>query len=176
MADEAPRRRGAEGTLVSGRLVLPDEVVVGHLVVEDGRIAAIEADPRVRAEVTVVPGFVDVHVHGWGGHDAMNGREALDGMARALARRGVTTFLPTSVSASFERLTDFAGSVRRWLPGAPADGAEPVGFNMEGPFLAESRRGAHPAGLLRHPADLDEDRLATFVEGLRIITIAPELR
>jgi N-acetylglucosamine-6-phosphate deacetylase len=47
---------------------------------------------------------------------------------------------------------------------------------MEGPFLAPSRRGAHPAGLLRHPADLDEDRLATFTDGLRIMTIAPELR
>ena len=97
-------------------------------------------------------------------------------MARALAQRGVTSFLPTSVTASFERLTDFAGSVRGWMPGAPLDGAEPLGFNMEGPFLAESRKGAHPAGLLRHPADLDEERLATFVEGLRVITIAPELR
>ncbi len=66
--------------------------------------------------------------------------------------------------------------MRGWLPGAPRDGAEPLGFNMEGPFLAPSRRGAHPAGLLRHPADLDEDRLATFTDGLRIMTIAPELR
>lgn len=176
MADGVPRRLAAGGALVSGRLVLPDEVVIGHLVVEDGRIAAIEPDPRAGAEVTIVPGFVDMHVHGWGGHDAMGGRADLDGMARALARRGVTTFLPTSVTASFERLTDFAESVRAWLPGAPADGAEPVGFNMEGPFLAGSRRGAHPATLLRHPADLDEERLATFTEGLRVITIAPELR
>ena len=80
------------------------------------------------------------------------------------------------MTASFEALTSFADSVRGWMPGAPADGAEPLGFNMEGPFLAESRKGAHPAGLLRHPADLDEDRLATFTEGLRVITIAPELR
>jgi N-acetylglucosamine-6-phosphate deacetylase len=163
--------------MVSGRLVTGDgDVRPGRVIVEDGRIAAIEADPEAPGDVTVVPGFIDVHVHGWGGHDAMGGPEALDGMARALARRGVTTFLPTSVTASFERLTAFAESVRAWLPGAPADGAEPVGFNMEGPFLAESRRGAHPAELLRHPADLDEDRLATFLEGLRVITIAPELR
>jgi N-acetylglucosamine-6-phosphate deacetylase len=97
-------------------------------------------------------------------------------MARALAARGVTTFLPTSVTASFERLTEFAESVRTWMPGAPSDGAEPLGFNMEGPFLAESRRGAHPAGLLRHPDELDEARLETFLEGLRIMTVAPELR
>lgn len=180
MADPAHGDRAAgrvrADTVVSGRLVLPDEVVVGHLVVADGRIVSVESDVRARQDVTVVPGFIDVHVHGWGGHDAMAGPQALDGMARALARRGVTTFLPTSVTASFERLTAFAEAVRTWLPGAPADGAEPVGFNMEGPFLAESRRGAHPTGLLRHPADLDEDRLATFLEGLRVITIAPELR
>jgi N-acetylglucosamine-6-phosphate deacetylase len=163
-------------TTVSGRLVMADEVRPGHILIEDGRIAAIEADASAPRDVTITPGFIDVHVHGWGGHDAMGGAQALDGMARALAHRGVTSFLPTSVTATFEALTEFAETVRAWMPLAPADGAEPLGFNMEGPFLAESRKGAHPAGLLRHPADLAEDRLATFTEGLRIITIAPELR
>jgi N-acetylglucosamine-6-phosphate deacetylase len=168
---------GASGrTIVSGSLVLPDGVRCGHVIVEDDRIAAIEEDDGAPPDVSIAPGFIDVHVHGWGGHDAMGGARALDGMARALARRGVTSFLPTSVTASFEALTEFADSVRGWTPGAPTDGAEPLGFNMEGPFLAQGRKGAHPAGLLRHPADLDEDRLATFTEGLRVITIAPELR
>ena len=167
---------GSGRTVVSGRLVRPDGVRPGRVIVEDDRIAAIEDDAGAPPDITIAPGFIDVHVHGWGGHDAMGGREALDGMARALASRGVTSFLPTSVTASFEALTAFANSVRGWMPGAPADGAEPLGFNMEGPFLAQGRKGAHPAGLLRHPADLDDDRLATFTEGLRIITIAPELR
>ncbi len=171
-----PERAGRGRTTVSGQLVLAEQVVAGHVHVEDGRITAIEADPAAPTGRFIAPGFIDVHVHGWGGHDAMGGREALDGMARALAARGVTAFLPTSVTAGFERLTEFADSVRGWLPDAPADGAEPLGFNMEGPFLAASRKGAHPLDLLRHPADLDEDRLATFVDGLRIITIAPELR
>ncbi len=162
---------------ISGRLVLDDGEAVGHLHVDDdGRIAAIEPDGSALSDVLVVPGFIDVHIHGWGGHDAMGGSEALSGMARALAARGVTSFLPTSVTASFEKLTIFADSVREWIPGAPGDGAEPLGFNMEGPFLAEKKKGAHPADLLRHPEDLDDERLATFVEGLRIITIAPELR
>jgi N-acetylglucosamine-6-phosphate deacetylase len=161
---------------LSGRLVLTDGTLLGHLRVDDGRITDIEADGSVTGDAIIVPGFIDVHVHGWGGHDAMGGGAALDGMARALAARGVTSFLPTSVTASFEKLSVFAESVREWLPGAPADGAEPLGFNMEGPFLAPDKKGAHPLDLLRHPADLDEDRLASFVEGLRIITIAPELR
>jgi N-acetylglucosamine-6-phosphate deacetylase len=162
---------------ISGRLVVDDGEVIGRLSVDDdGRIASIEADGSGPADTLVVPGFIDVHVHGWGGHDAMGGPAALSGMARALAARGVTSFLPTSVTASFEKLTVFAEAVREWMPGAPADGAEPLGFNMEGPFLAEAKKGAHPAHLLRHPADLDDERLATFLEGLRIITIAPELR
>ena len=162
---------------VSGRLILDDGEVLGRLHVDDhGRIAGIEPDAAAPTHALVVPGFIDVHVHGWGGHDAMGGPAALSGMARALAGRGVTSFLPTSVTASFEQLTDFADAVRGWIPEAPADGAEPLGFNMEGPFLAEAKKGAHPAGLLRHPEDLDDERLAAFVEGLRVITIAPELR
>ena len=169
---------------IGGRLVLDDDVVSGRLVVEDGRIAAIEADragPGGRAPdgapqdgPVVMPGFIDVHVHGWGGHDAMGGTAALDGMARALARRGVTSFLPTAVTASLERLAGFADGVRAWMSGAPGDGAEPLGFNLEGPFLAEARKGAHPAALLRDPADVSEAELAPLLDGLRVITIAPE--
>ena len=163
--------------VISGRIIVDDGEVVGRVHVgDDGRIAAIEPDGLAPVDALVLPGFIDVHVHGWGGHDAMGGSEALSGMARALAARGVTSFLPTSVTASFEKLTVFADSVREWMPGAPADGAEPLGFNMEGPFLAEQKKGAHPADLLRHPEDLDDERLATFIEGLRVITIAPELR
>ena len=63
---------------------------------------------RVTATAVLAPGFVDVHVHGWGGHDAMGDRAALDGMARALLRHGVTSFLPTGVSAPLDDLYRFA--------------------------------------------------------------------
>jgi N-acetylglucosamine-6-phosphate deacetylase len=161
---------------LSGRLLLEDGELLGHLVISDGLIAAIEPDSVVDGAFTITPGFIDVHVHGWGGHDAMDGPDALDGMARALAAHGVTSFLPTSVTASFERLTEFADSVRTWMPAAPGDGSEPLGFNMEGPFLAEGKKGAHPSDLLRHPEELDDARLDTFLDGLRVITVAPELR
>jgi N-acetylglucosamine-6-phosphate deacetylase len=164
----------SEQTAISGRLVLDDGVVLGHVHVEGDRIAAVEPDERIASGPYVMPGFIDVHVHGWGGHDAMGGNEALTGMSRALARRGVTSFLPTSVTVSMERVARFADSVRTWLPSAPGDGAEPLGFNMEGPFLAEAKRGAHPAHLLRDPADVDAATLAPCLDGLRVITIAPE--
>ena len=84
----------------------------------------------------------------------MGDAAALDGMARALLRRGVTSFLPTAVTAPLDELTAFAERVRAWLPAAPADGAEPLGSTSEGPFLASARRGAHdgraPARSGRH--------------------------
>jgi N-acetylglucosamine-6-phosphate deacetylase len=163
-------------TELTGRLVLDDRVVGGRIIIEDDRVAEVAVDGGVgEGAAYLAPGFVDVHVHGWGGHDAMGGRAALDGMARALARRGVTSFLPTAVTAPLDALAGFADDVRRWLPDAPADGAQPLGFNLEGPFLAEARRGAHDPALLRSPADVRHDQLTPLADGLRVITIAPEL-
>ncbi len=75
-------------------------------------------------------------------------------MARALLRQGVTSFLPTAPSLPEAELPRFADRVRAWIPDAPGDGAQPLGFNLEGPFLAPSRKGAHDPAVLRTPAQL----------------------
>ena len=162
--------------VVEGRLVLDDRVAPGRIAVEDGRISAVDVGgPAAEHGPSIAPGFVDVHVHGGGGHDAMGDTAALDGMARHLMRRGVTSFLPTAVSAPLSSLVAFAERVRAWLPDAPRDGAEPLGFDLEGPFLAKARRGAHDAKHLRIPTDVGRDELEPLLEGLRLVTIAPEL-
>jgi len=162
---------------VTGRLVLDDRVAPGRVSIDDGLITAVEVDATGVPEdaAYIAPGFVDVHVHGWGGHDAMGDRDALDGMARALLRRGVTSFLPTAVTAPLDDLTAFAERVRSWMPSAPGDGAEPLGFNLEGPFLADARRGAHDQMQLRAPADVSPETIETLTDGLRLLTVAPEL-
>lgn len=165
-------------TVLRGRLVLDDSVVPGRVVVEDGSIAAVEFADASAADAGgpyIAPGFVDLHVHGWGGHDAMGDLAALDGMARRLLRRGVTGFLPTAVAAPLDDLVAFADRVRAWRPAAPADGAEPLGFNLEGPFLADARRGAHDQNALIAPADAPQATLDALVDGLQVMTVAPEL-
>jgi N-acetylglucosamine-6-phosphate deacetylase len=163
-------------TTVAGRLVLEDRIASGSLTVKDGRIVTVALEETAGdGGPYIAPGFVDVHVHGWGGHDAMGDPAALDGMARALLRRGVTSFLPTAVTAPLDDLAAFADRVRTWLPSAPADGAEPLGFNLEGPFLAPARRGAHAAAYLRDPAGAPRDTLERLLDGLRLLTVAPEL-
>lgn len=161
--------------VVAGRLVLADAVVPGRVTVEGGRIAAVEPDPSAAGGPYLAPGFIDVHVHGWGGHDATGDAAALSGMARALLRRGVTSFLPTAPTLAEEELPRFADRVRRWMPDAPDDGSEPLGFNLEGPFIAPARRGAHDPALLRTPDGLGAAVVDAVLEGLRIMTVAPEL-
>ena len=75
-------------------------------------------------------------------------------MARALLRRGVTSFLPTGVTSPSTNFHAWADRVRGWMPAAPADGAGPLGFNLEGPFLSQAKKGAHNPELLLDPADV----------------------
>ncbi|HEY0442610.1 MAG TPA: N-acetylglucosamine-6-phosphate deacetylase [Candidatus Limnocylindrales bacterium] len=167
---------------VRGRLVLDDRVVVGRLQIDGGWITDVaveaEADTSGAASTDVpyiTPGFVDVHVHGWGGHDAMGPASDLDGMARALLRHGVTSFLPTGVTNPFPVLRAFADEVRGWMPHAPADGADPLGFNIEGPFIAPARKGAHNPAFLAVPADVPRAELEPLLDGFRLTTVAPEI-
>lgn len=163
-------------SIVAGQLVLHDEVVGGRLRIEDGRIAAVEHDDAEVGGPFIAPGFVDIHVHGFGGHDAMAGPTALDGMARALLRRGVTSFLPTAVTAGLDTLADFVASVRAWRASAPADGAAPLGVNLEGPFISPARAGAQNPASIRSPAGLDlEAVLGPLLGELRVMTVAPEI-
>jgi N-acetylglucosamine-6-phosphate deacetylase len=162
-------------TTIEARLVLADRVEGGRLTVEDGWIVAAETVDAALDAPFVAPGFVDIHVHGGGGHDAMGDAAALDGMARHLLRHGVTAFLPTAVSAPLPRLAGFASGVRAWIANAPVDGAEPLGFNLEGPFLADARRGAHDPASLAVPVEVARADLEPLLDGLRLVTIAPEL-
>jgi N-acetylglucosamine-6-phosphate deacetylase len=161
---------------VDGRLVFEDRIAMGRVVIEDDLIVAVEiatADHEVDLPY-IAPGFVDIHVHGGGGHDAMGDGDAIAGLARHLLRHGVTSFLPTAVTAPIESLVAFAERVRERSPG-PSDGAEILGANLEGPFLAGARRGAHDPASLRYPADVPPEELEPLLPGLRVVTIAPEL-
>jgi len=168
-------------TELRGRLVLEDRVAPGAVAIEDGAIVAVEFDDGAAALNAaaglpyLAPGFVDVHVHGWGGHSAMGPVEDLDGMARALLRQGVTSFLPTAWTTPMAELHTFADRVRAWIPRAPDDGAQPLGFNLEGPFISHAKKGAHDPSLILSPADVPWSEIEPLVEGLTVTTIAPEI-
>jgi len=163
-------RRGA----LLGRAVLEDRVVGARISVARGQIEAIDEDEAGTDGPLLCPGFVDVHVHGWGGHDAMGDEAALDGMARALLRHGITSFVPAAVTSPLDTLAAFADRVRRWAPSAPEDGAEPLGFNIEGPCISPEKKGAQNESFIKLPSAVDRGVLEPMLDGLRIMTVAPE--
>ncbi|MDP9269861.1 MAG: N-acetylglucosamine-6-phosphate deacetylase [Chloroflexota bacterium] len=160
---------------IRGRLVLEEGVAPGRIELEAGRIASVILEPGGQDGPFVSPGFVDIHVHGWGGHDAMGDDRELEAMARALLARGVTGFLPTAMTSSHRQLVAFADRMRRWQGDASAEGAEPLGFNIEGPCISPVKRGAQNPAHIQAPAAYDEAALVPLLDGLRIMTVAPEL-
>jgi N-acetylglucosamine-6-phosphate deacetylase len=190
--------------LAGGDLVLPDRIVTGgSLVIERTRIGALEAHARVdpagatvidASGCYVVPGFVDVHVHGLEGIDAFDGPEAIAAMARRLPVYGVTAFCPASVACDPAALRAFLAQVSqaRVAPGARAARVLPA--HLESNFLSPEYAGAQPVECLRSPGRLDGrtapmmagadptfsgqeilDVIAVARADIGIITLAPEL-
>lgn len=155
--------------------------VRGGFSVENGRFAHVLEDVPGPAEdldgALVIPGLVDIHVHGCAGADFSDGDYAgLVRMARYLARRGVTSFAPASMTLPYDALDKaFRAAVRLRREGL-ADGARLMGIQMEGPFLSREKRGSQNPAYLRLP-DWDRFlRLYDAAEGLlRIVDVAPEL-
>ncbi|HZD70257.1 MAG TPA: N-acetylglucosamine-6-phosphate deacetylase [Actinomycetes bacterium] len=160
-------------TLLAGaRVVRPAGVLdPGWVEVAGDRIAAVGSG-GIPTGLTVVPGFVDIHVHGGGGASFLSADP--DEAARAVAfhrRRGTTTTLASLVTAPLDILERQLSA----LADVCADGLL-AGIHLEGPWLSDVRRGAHDKAFLRPPA-LPEVRrlLAAGGSALRIVTLAPEL-
>ncbi len=140
----------------NGKVVLPDRVVDdGVVIAQEGRIIyAGKAKARYPKDAVMVdakggyisPGFVDIHVHGGDGADFMDGTpDAVRVAARAHARHGTTTLLPTTTTGTPEHVEAMiqatATVMKSWTP---RDGARPAGVHLYGPFFAADKIGAHP--------------------------------
>jgi len=175
----------------AGRLLTPTDALEHPLVlVEQGRILEI-SDRRSRqvpggvsvsdfGDGVIAPGFVDLHLHGSAGYDVMDDTsDALPAIELLLARHGVTSYFPTTVTApmdvtlrALERLSD---AIETREPHGKSR-AVPLGIHLEGPFISHARRGVHP------PENLLAPKLSTFEQfwqaargRIRMMTIAPEL-
>ncbi len=177
-------------------LLTPSEVVEHPLVlVEEGRIVELSRSGRqIPARVPLSdfgdhwmsPGYVDLHIHGGAGYDVMDDdAAALPAIEQLLARHGVTSYLPTTVTApldmtlrALERLAD-AIDKRAGSNNTDAEGkvrALPLGIHIEGPFISHARRGVHPPENLLVPTVALFDRFWQAARGhVRMMTIAPEL-
>ena len=163
-----------------GHLLTPDGYLRGSLRVADGRIAAIEGQPvdeaTVRADTTrplLLPGFIDLHLHGGGGADTMDAGDAIGTIARVHARHGTTSLLATTMTAPLPEieaaLRALAPAIAQRAPGA----ARVLGVHLEGPYLHADRLGAQPA-FARVP-QLAEILALHALAPIRVLTLAPEV-
>ncbi len=161
------------------------------LLIEDGRIAEVTSRRHAAAPAgarlvkfpgqVLAPGFIDIHIHGGAGHDVMQAdADSLAAVERLLARHGVTSYLPTTVTAPLDAtllsLDKLGAAVEAAASPSGELRAQPLGVHLEGPFLSHAKRGVHPPEHLLGPTPELFDRLWQAARTrVSMMTIAPEL-
>lgn len=156
----------------------------GCVQVLQGRLARVMAGPSPHTDPAqvldgqqhlLIPGMIDVHIHGANGHDMMDGtRTSIEEVSRACAATGCTSFLVTSVSSALEDLLRLIDRVREVVGHEP--GALVAGLHAEGPYLNVKRKGMQNEVFLRHPSWPEMlEVLERAGSLLKMVTLAPEL-
>lgn len=169
--------------IINADLVTPSHVISkGWLLIREGKIAALGAgeQPSIEGAATLdaggrtlLPGFIDVHVHGGAGCEAMDAEpDGLRKMAAYYAQHGVTSFLATTWTDSHDRIARALEAIAE-LIGPQPDGATLLGAHVEGPYLNPDRCGAQSTTHIRR-ATPDETLPLLDIGGIRLLALAPE--
>jgi N-acetylglucosamine-6-phosphate deacetylase len=180
--------------IYAGRVLTPqDDLSDAVILVEGSRIVGLAhrdevtvpegALDYVAGGMTVVPGFVDIHIHGAGGHDVMEANaRALDRITSTVARHGTTSIVATTVTAPTDDTCQSLEGIAHYIRQHEQEedggrfGAHVLGIHLEGPFISKTRRGVHPPDSIAKPS---VEVLGKFLEAagglVRMITVAPEL-
>ena len=147
----------------------------GDIEIENGiikQIGIIEGEGKDMSGFILIPGFIDIHIHGCAGGDASDASEqSLDKISGELARHGVTSFCPTSMTLSHEKLMKICRTIFSYK----SEGSKIAGINLEGPFIAMSKKGAQNGDYVREGTVKEFDELWQAADGkIKLITIAPE--
>jgi len=173
-------------TTLAGNILTPQGFVHGRIEfspADGGRIAKINGQPigagkvRDQSQPIILPGFIDLHVHGGGGHDIMEGGDSALKVAALHAEHGTTSMLATTMTApksdldvAFNALAPLCGPAKT---GRPAGAARILGVHLEGPFINPGKLGAQPD--FARPMNADELSQLHRVAPIRLITLAPEV-
>jgi N-acetylglucosamine-6-phosphate deacetylase len=171
--------------IINGKIITPYRVLDHHiLLAEDGIITGIEPESTFCGECQVVdaggsyvaPGFIDMHTHGAGGHDFMDGTvEAFLGAAEMHARHGTTTLLPTTLTSSREELSHTL-SVFREASAKNNCGSHMQGMHLEGPYFSKNQLGAQDPKFIRNPDPTEYEAIVRESKDIIRWSAAPELK
>lgn len=168
--------------VIAKKIIMENTILENHALVYKGeKILAIvpkdSLDPMAVELLPIngealLPGFIDVHIHGSAGHDVMEGTpEALSTIRKSLITTGTTAFLPTTMTMEMKHIFSVLDQIRIQI-GLKNEGAKVLGAHMEGPFINKAAKGAHLENYICLP---EIKMLETYREVLKLITIAPEM-
>ena len=172
----------------NAKIILQQTIIDGGVLVENGKIKSVipayellyldKYDGYTQIDVNqqyLSPGFIDIHIHGGGGYDFMDGTEkAFIQIAKTHARFGTTSLVPTTLTTTTDRLEETLESYESVKKYAK-DGADLLGIHLEGPYFAQSQRGAQDPRYIRNP---DPDEYKALIDKYKSIvrwSAAPEL-
>lgn len=164
------------------KIIFLDRIENGSILIENGKIK--EINPTFTNDIKSIdckglyisPGFIDIHIHGAGGHDTMDGTyEAINEIAKTICKFGTTAFTPTTMTMSAEAILKSMNEIKKAkLNGT--DGAEVLGAHLEGPFISPSAIGAQNPNFLIKPSYENFKSMTGDAEDAVIsITMAPEV-
>lgn len=167
--------------IINGKIVTKEEILTGKTIIFDEKIIDIVDDNSIdkyKLEEKIdangnylFPGFIDIHIHGAGGKDTMDGSiEALETISKTIATKGVTGFLATTMTMDRTSILNAFDTVREAI-NQGVSGAEILGIHMEGPFINKEKMGAQNPEYIMKP---DYDLVKDYLDIIKIITLAPE--
>jgi N-acetylglucosamine-6-phosphate deacetylase len=167
--------------IINGRVLAPEGILEGApIVISEGKLLSVGEDLAAGEVIDaegrwVSPGFIDMHVHGGGGFDFMDGHEsAFLAIAELHVRYGTTAMLPTTLTGSTEQLLNILSVYERALP-QNKTGAQFLGMHLEGPYFAMSQRGAQDPRYIRNPDPVEYKEVLKRANLVRRWSAAPEL-
>ncbi len=171
--------------IYNGQIITPSGIIKnGSVLVDDGHIVAIsdgDIDAPAAVEINaggnyISPGFIDIHVHGGGGHDFMdNTVEAFLAIAGLHARYGTTSMMPTTLTSSREDLTDTLDTYNISTE-QNTTGAQFIGMHLEGPYFALNQAGAQDVRYIRDPDPAEYREILSAYPCIKRWSAAPELK
>ncbi|QTF93916.1 N-acetylglucosamine-6-phosphate deacetylase [Halomonas sp. BM-2019] len=162
--------------MLYGNILTPHGWRLGELHWAAGRITRVAGeavDPEANDHPRILPGFIDLHVHGGGGADVMEGREALVTLARTHVRFGTTRLLATTMTAPDAEIRRTLGEIDAYLRDPAAEAAGVLGVHLEGPYINPGKLGAQPAHA--RAGVIEELDALCALAPIRVVTLAPEL-
>lgn len=170
--------------IINGRIITENEVLENKVLLYNDKILEFreQQTPELLLKTCeevidvkgnyVSPGFIDMHIHGAGGHDVMDGTvESLAAISSTVAKNGVTGFLPTTMTMSKKKIYAALDNIS-CLMGKETQGAKILGAHVEGPFINKKYKGAQPEECIIEP---NFSFIEKYINIIKIITLAPEM-